>query len=48
MRSANYYRLRLAVRFLFWLGVAGLFWLISARLWYTPAGYCVGDLISCG
>ncbi len=47
MRRPIYYRIRLGVRVLFWLGVAGLFWFISARLWYTPAGYCIGDLISC-
>jgi hypothetical protein len=47
MRSRTYYRIRLGVRVLFWLSVAALFWLISTRLWYTPGGYCVGDLISC-
>jgi hypothetical protein len=49
MRKPIYYRIRLAVRCLFWLGVAGLFWFISSRLWWQDSGgYCVGDLISCG
>lgn len=47
MRSRNYYRLRFAVRLLFWAGVAVAFYLISSRLWWDGSGYCWGDALTC-
>jgi hypothetical protein len=48
MRSPNYYRLRLAVRCLFYAGILALIYLASSRLWWQGGGYCVGDLVKCG
>jgi hypothetical protein len=29
-------------------GVILALWFISSRIWYTPAGYCIGTLLECG
>jgi len=47
MRSATYYRVRLAVRVLFWLSVAGLIYFVSGFLWWTGSGVCVGRMVNC-
>jgi hypothetical protein len=28
-------------------GIALALW-VSGRVWYTPAGYCIGTLLECG
>ena len=28
-------------------GAIALLWLISARIWYTPTGYCFGSMAKC-
>lgn len=48
MKSANYYKIRRVVRIGFAvLLIAGLY-LISSRLWWNGAGWCVGTIERCG
>lgn len=47
MRSRTYYRIRLAVRVLFWLSVAGAVYFISGFVWWTGEEICLGTMSSC-
>jgi hypothetical protein len=47
MKSPNYYRVRFAVRVLFWGSlVAGLLW-VAGSVWWTGSGYCFGSMVEC-
>jgi len=48
MKSANYYKVRRVVRVMFWLAILTGFYLISSRLWWNGAGWCVGTIERCG
>jgi hypothetical protein len=47
MRSRNYYRVRLAVRLALGLALVAVIVWISARVWWTGTGYCIGTMASC-
>ena len=47
MRSRTYYRVRLAVRVVFWLSVAGAVYLLSGFVWWTGEGICLGRMVNC-
>ena len=47
MRSNSYYKVRRLVRVVFWISVLVIFYLISTKLWWDGAGYCVGSLEMC-
>jgi len=48
MRSNSYYKVRRAVRAIFWLSLLAGLYLISTRLWWNGGGYCVGSVEVCG
>jgi uncharacterized membrane protein len=48
MKSANYYRVRTAVRAVFWLALLAGLYLIATRIWWGDGGLCIGTLEVCG
>ena len=48
MRSANYYRVRRAVRAVFWLALLAGLYLIATRIWWSDGGLCIGTMLECG
>lgn len=47
MRSKSFYRIRFAVRFIFWGSlILGLLSIVG-NLWWVGDGYCWGSMIEC-
>ena len=47
MRSPTYYRVRFAVRVLFWASLALGLYLLVNNLWWVGDGYCWGSGVEC-
>jgi hypothetical protein len=48
MKSAKYYRVRTAVRVVFWLALLAGLYLIATRIWWNDGGLCIGTVLECG